>query len=653
MSLQLPLFLPDSQWKAPRIEDLPSWEGFSRVSIDVETRDPYLKELGPGVRRSKAENYVVGYSFALSDGLYINRGYYVPLRHLGGDNVDNPDQAISWLRHQAANFRGEVVGQNLNYDLDWLLELGVEFKQAYRFRDVMLAETLIYELHNSYSLNSILERRGLPLKSQSMLELAAQSYGVDPKNGLWKLPAKFVGEYGEGDAVKPLQVLELQEADIHDQDLWDIWNLESRLLPVLVRMRRQGVRIDLDKLSKIEQWSIDEEQKALDIVNRETGYRVKLGDVWKASALAPALERVGIKLGKTPKSGAPKIDKFLLNDTDHPVAQALARARKVNKLRTTFAESVRRHEVNGRLHATLVQMAGEDASGGVRGGRFGRMSCMNPNLQQQPSLDDFAAMWRSIYIAEEGQEWCCADISQQEPRWAAHFAAKLKLPGAEEMVRRYKEDVSTDSHAMMAEITGLPRKHAKIIGLGIMYGKGGYSLCEELGLPTRMCVRDPRTYEVYDADSEEGQKALLIGGKRFRAAGEEGQRILDRYDKYAPFVRKLSKICQDVVKKRGFIKTILGRHCRFPQDFDGNYDWIHAALNRLIQGSSADQMKKAMIDIDAEGFPLALQVHDEVDLSISSREQGTVIADIIANSVEALVPFKVDVEIGPSWGEAK
>ncbi len=652
--LQLPLFLPDSHWKAPRLEDLPPWEGLQRVCIDTETRDPYLRELGPGVRRSRAENYIVGFSFAIAENTSNHRGYYVPLRHLGGDNVDDPDKAIAWLKHQAQNFRGEVVGMNLNYDLDWLAEEGIEFKNAKGFRDVMLAETLIYELHQSYSLNSILERRKLPLKDETTLEQAAKEYGVDPKSGLWRLPARFVGEYGEGDAVKPLQVLALQEKDIEAQDLHQIWDLESSLLPVLVRMRRRGVRIDLDKLSQVERWSAEEEQKALDIVYHDTGYRIKIGDVWKTSAIAPALQQIGLKLEKTPKSGAPKIDKFLLNNTNHPVTQSLARARKVNKLRTTFAESIRRHVVNGRIHATLVQMAGEDeGSGGVRGGRFGRMSCMNPNLQQQPSLDDFAKFWRSIYVAEEGQQWCCADVSQQEPRWAVHFAAKLKLPGAAEMAKRYVEDSGVDSHSMMAEITGLPRKHAKIIGLGIMYGKGGYSLCEELGLPTRICVRDLRTFEVYDAESAEGQKALLLGGKRFRAAGQEGQEILDRYDQYAPFVRKLSKICQDVVKKRGYIKTVLGRRCRFPQDGDGNFDWVHAALNRLIQGSSADQIKKAMIDIDREGFPLALQVHDEVDFSVSSPEEGYRVAEIIENAVPALVPFKIDVEIGPSWGEAK
>lgn len=650
--MQLPLFAPDSPWRAPRVGDLPSWGNAKQVSIDVETRDPQLRDLGPGVRRSPQENYIAGFSFALSDGKDHSRGYYVPLRHAGGDNVEDPNLAMEWLRNQAKNFKGDVVGMNLSYDLDWLAEDGVEFNSVNKIRDVMIAETLIYELHFSYSLDAILGRRGLPLKDTSMLIEAAKSYGVDPKSEMWKLPGRFVGAYGEGDALRPFQLLRLQEKDIEDQELAQVWNLESDLLPVLVRMRRRGIRIDQVKLQQIEEWSLKEEKQCLDFVHDRTGHRIRVGDVWKAGAIAPALEEIGLKLGRTPKSNAPKIDKFLLENTEHPVTDALARARKVNKLRTTFAKSIWHHMVNGRIHTTLVQIAGEDeGKGKVRGGRFGRMSCENPNLQQQPSRDDFANMWRSIYIAEEGAQWCCADISQQEPRWAAHFAHKLQLPGASEMVRRYIEEPSTDNHQAMAEITGLERNHAKIVGLGIMYGKGGYSLCEELGLPTRTMVRDPRTREAYDLNTLEGQNALLAGGQRYRAAGEEGQAILDRYDANAPFVRKLSKICQKTVKNRGFLRTVLGRRCRFPTDQDGNYDWTYRALNRLIQGSSADQMKKAMVDVDRAGHYLQLQVHDELDLSIGSVEEGRHVEDLIQNAVPASVPFKVDLEIGRSWGE--
>jgi DNA polymerase I-like protein with 3'-5' exonuclease and polymerase domains len=276
------------------------------------------------------------------------------------------------------------------------------------------------------------------------------------------------------------------------------------------------------------------------------------------------------------------------------------------------------------------------------------MSCEDPNLQQQPGKRDFKE-WRNIYIPEPGMEWACADFSQQEPRWAAHFAHKLKLSGAAEMVRRYNEDPNTDNHQVMAEITKLPRDYAKLVFLGIMYGEGGYKLCQDLGHPT--ATRVVLKGKWYDLDTREGQEALALGGKRVLCAGREGQNILDRFDQNAPFVKKLSKTCEDVVKKRGYIMTILGRRCRFLVDSSGNFDWTYKSLNRLIQGSSGDQVKKAMVEVDRAGCYLQIQVHDELDFSTPSRAEANKVGAIMRESVKASVPFKVDVEVGRSWGE--
>lgn len=646
--MQLPLFSPTTNWTAPRLEDLPQWRGAKRIAFDLETRDPQLRELGPGVRRDPKCNYIVGFSFARCDQM---RGYYVPLRHLGGDNVENPERYIEWLREQAAEFDGIVVGQNLSYDIDWCSTLNVAFPNVKYFHDVMIGEVLCNELHQSYSMANILQRRGLPPKDETVLESAAKSFGVDPKGGMWQLPARFVGAYGEADAVRPLQILAQQELDIEKQNLGQIFALESELLPVLVHIRQRGIRINFDQLDKVVKWSMEQEQEALNRVYDSTGVRLELGSVWRANAIAPALERVGIKLAKTEKTNAPKIDKFLLETTDHPVAKALGWARKVNKIRTTFAESIYRHSTNGRIHTTLTQMAGEDetSGGGVKGARFGRMSCSSPNLQQSPGRDEFGRLWRSIYIPEQDMLWCCADYSQQEPKMAAHFAGLLKLPGAAEMVRRYNEDPLTDSHSVMAEITGLDRKYAKIVGLGIAYGEGGYKLCKDMGLPTAIKVCFGR--DTFDADSVQGQKALEMGGKRFHAAGPEGQRILDRYNENAPFVKLLSNKCSDIAKRRGYIITMLGRRCRFPVDESGNYDWTYRALNRLIQGSSADQTKQSVINVHKAGHFLQLAVHDELDASVADLAEGKRIGEIMKDAVKATVPFRVDVELGPSWGE--
>ncbi len=669
-ALQLPLFTPESKWAPPRLADLPQdWNCVKRIGFDTETRDPELKQLGIGVRRPGC--YMVGFSFALEDG----ESFYVPIRHDGGDNVEDPEQALRYLRHQVKNFRGTVVGANIQYDLDYTAQEGAWFENAAHIRDVQIADPLIHELHMSYSLKSIAERLGTPGKDQALLEDAARIYGVDPKGGLWRLPARYVGPYAAQDAVEVLTILRIQERRIDALDLWDIYNLESQVTPVLVKMRRRGVLVNFSHVEKIENWSLEEEAKALAFVQRETGYDVGVGNVWKADAMAEPLRRLGIQVPVT-RQGKDSVDKDLLGSIDHPVAKQLAWARKVNKLRTTFAASIRRYMVNGRIHCTFNQIAVDDGTGGgIQGARYGRLSCVDPNLQQQPSRDEFAQDWRRIYLPEPGRLWCSNDYSQQEPRWTTHFAAVYPFEdeatrwSALKAAQVYKDDPNADNHDMMTRIVygdefvekadkkeyKKARTNCKLIYLGLCYGEGGAKLCDDLGLPTRWTVtyRVERQYtqEYFENEVEARQRQIDTGGRCWRCAGEEGQSILDQFNGNAPHIGKLAKAATEIAKKRGYIRTILGRILHFPQGADG-YEWTHKALNRIIQGSSADQTKKALVEIDRAGHFIQLQVHDEIACSVEDESEGRAIAEIMRNCVPAEVPFKVDTECGSSWGDS-
>ena len=139
----------------------------------------------------------------------------------------------------------------------------------------------------------------------------------------------------------------------------------------------------------------------------------------------------------------------------------------------------------------------------------------------------------------------------------------------------------------------------------------------------------------------------------WRAAGEEGQNILSTFDERAPFIKLLTRAAEKIVKARGFIITGGGRHLHFTQRNDGTYDWTHKSLNRLIQGTSADQMKKAIVEIVRAGHWLMLQMHDEANNSVPGPREALVIGDMMRNVMPARVPFKVDTDIGPSWGELK
>jgi DNA polymerase I-like protein with 3'-5' exonuclease and polymerase domains len=618
------MFDPPSDWTATPVRDLPSWGDAKRVAIDCETRDPQLRTLGPGVRR---DGRIVGISFAIEDG----PAHYLPIRHASGGNLPE-EHVLSYLRDQAAVFRGDVVGANLPYDLDFLAEEGIWFGACRSFRDVQVAEPLLDELQLSYSLDNIAARHGIPGKAEEGLVEAARAWGLDPKAELWKLPARHVAPYAIQDVRLPLALLRRQERRIDEESLWDVYNLESRVLPILVKMRRRGVRVDLDQLDRIEEWTEEQEAEALDVVYTKTGIRIELGDVWRPEPIARALEAIGVRVPKT-KTGKPSTKADVVNAIDHDAARAISRARRMNKVRTTFVQSIRDHAIGDRIHCTFNQLRAQKEAGQILGAAYGRLSSIDPNMQQQPARDkELGPMWRSIYLPEEGASWGALDYSQQEPRMTVHYAVRTGCTRAEEAAYAYRTDPSTDNHQMMADLAGIERKAAKTIFLGLCYGMGGGKLCRSLGLPTR---------------------ETTIRGRRVEVAGPEGEALLAKFDLQVPFVRELARKASLRAARRGYITTLSGRRCRFPRTPTGQYDWTHKALNRLIQGSSADQTKTAMVAMDAAGWELQLQIHDEMDLSVESREQAEEAAEIMRTCIELEVPSKVDVEIGPSWGEAK
>lgn len=669
MGVQTPLFTPESSWRAPSLDSLPTWPTRGRIGIDVETHDPQLKELGPGVRRG---GYIAGISFAIEDG----PGAYVPLRHPNG-NVDL-EQGLRYFRDNLKNFAGSLVGAHLSYDLDYLWQEGLNTPQA-DFMDVLLLEPLLDELQNGYSLDAVAARRGLPGKEKGLLEEAAAAYGMkSARAGIAMLPAKFVGPYAEQDTRLPLQVLRRQERALEEQPgVENVWALERKVQPVLVRMTRRGVRVDFDRLEQVENWTIAEERKALDEVHRQSGVRIALGDVWSADSLAMALEATGVKVPKTAgKKPKPSVTKEFLAALKSPLATAIARARQVNKIRTTFAASVRRHAIGDRIHCNFNQLFGEDDDGEEGGAAYGRLSAEKPNLQQQPARDpELGPMWRAVYLPEHGEEWCSVDYSQQEPRMTVHYAVLSRLPmrrvGDEfvdvhaaslEAADRYIKDPSADFHTMMAAMTGLPRKQAKEVFLGLCYGMGGPKLCRKLNLPTRWAVSYGPKYGRQTMFCTTYQEALNMlhnlekteeHVKIYEAAGEEGQKVLDQFDQRVPFVRALADSVSKSAKKKGYVRTLSGRRCRFPRKPDGTVDWAHKGLNRVIQGSSADQTKMALVAADDEGIPLRLQVHDEIIMSAATRADGLRLSHVMETVVQLKVPSKAEPKFGPNWGEAK
>lgn len=649
------------------MSELPTWPNGKRVGLDIETNDPQLttggpkgRGLGPGVRR---DGYIIGVSFAIEDG----PKFYLPIAHRGGDNMD-PAKVLAYLRDQSKNFRGDICGANLSYDLDFLAEQDITFWDC-RFRDIQVAEPLLNENRLRYSLQHLAEIHGFPAgKFEDVLKAAAQDYHCDPKKHMWKLPARYVGQYAIGDADLPLKILRKQERMIEEQGLNDIYKLESDVLPVLIKMRRKGVLLDYDHIDRVEAWTIEQEQIMLDEMFRLTNVRIPLDEVNKKALTSKVLDAAGLPYDQTP-TGQPKINTDLLVPyaKENKVASCMLHAKYLNKLRNTFVCSIRAHATNGRIHTTFNQLKREEeGAGDLLGAGPGRLSSSNPNLQQQPGRKPkwwklnvpVHIFWRKIYVPDPGGRWCAMDYSGQEPRMMVHFASVANCPGADKAVYAAHNDPKWDFHDTTTEMAfdmnkwdhckleavkevwdSLDNKiqfahlrgQAKIIFLGLVYGMGGGKLSRDLGFST------------IAKSFKKGTETI-----EYLAAGPEGEAFITEFNRRVPFLQDLNDKARNAAYGKHFIRTLLGRHIHY-EIGRGNE---RKALNNLVQGSSADQTKLAMVQIDKAGYTLSLQVHDECDTTIYDMKEAKEMANIMITCCDLAVPSKVDIEIGNSWGNS-
>jgi DNA polymerase I-like protein with 3'-5' exonuclease and polymerase domains len=615
------LFTRQSEWVPP--QSFPNLSEAKEIAIDLETCDPNMESMGPGWPRR--DGHVVGYAVAV-DGW---SGYF-PVGHAGGGNLDRRI-VERWVKDVLATPADKVM-HNAAYDLGWLLASG--FTVNGRIIDTMIAAPLLDENRYSFALNSLGFDYLKEAKSEQGLKEAAQDFGVHAKKELWKLPAMHVGEYAEQDAALTLKLWHHFKSLLRQDEVESIFNLETELLPVLVDLTYRGLRFDRQKCEQLLQELKQREKRLLQELKSQAGVTV---DIWAAASIATAFDRLGVQYPRT-ANGAPSFTKSFLDSHDHPMAKMIVEAREVNKTHGTFLDPYLRHSASdGRIHTHFNQLRSDDG-----GTVTGRLSAANPNLQQVPARHEIIGpMVRSLFLPEEGQLWAANDFSAQEPRLLVHYASLLNLPGAEKMADAYHSDPHTDFHQMVADMAGIKRKAAKTIGLGLMYGMGKQKLAHSLDLPL-----------------------------------DEASELVSLFHLKVPFLRGTV----DAVMKRiehpasgGAIRTLLGRKCRFP--LWEPVEWgvnkalpyeqaiieygqrikragTYKGLNRLIQGSAADQTKAAMLALHKAGFKILLQVHDELALSVDTVDEAREAADIMAQAVRLEVPSRVDVETGRSWGEA-
>ena len=417
-SIQTPLFTPETEWVIP--DELKDLRGAKEIAIDLETNDPRLKELGSG--NVTGRGHIAGVAVAVEGW----SGYY-PIHHEQGGNMDKK-LVLKWLQDILNQQDTTFIFHNAMYDVCWLRSAGLTIKG--HIVDTMIAASLIDENRLSYRLD-ILSKHYVGLgKDEKILLEAAKEYGVDAKADMWRLPPMFVGQYAERDAESTLKLWQRLKVELYNQELMDIFNLETRLFPCLVDMRFKGVKVDLEKAQNIKLNLIKREETLIKKIKDLTGVEV---EIMAARSIAKAFDKLKLPYDRTAKSKEPSFTKNFLQNHPHELPQAIAEARELNKAHTTFIDSITKHAVNGRIHADINQIR-SDAGGTVTG----RFSMSNPNLQQIPARHpELGPMIRSIFIPEEKCKWGSFDYSQQEPRILVHYAKLQNLTGVDEIVDAY------------------------------------------------------------------------------------------------------------------------------------------------------------------------------------------------------------------------
>lgn len=589
-------------------EDFPAWlkifSAQTEFAFDLETTSLDVLQAA-----------IVGASFCWVDG----EAYYIPLRHSSlpeGKTQVSERAFFAGIRAAMADAQIKKAGQNLKFDISVFGQQGVEVRGV--AFDSMLA---------SYLLNPDKGTHNLTVLAQDYLGLPTIEYTdvVGETDGFGEVPIEAATQYACQDALYAWMLKAKLSELLTEKELTKVFDeIEMPLVPVLARMERKGVRLDLELLSKM---SVEIAAK-LEVMEKQlyelAGCEFNLNSPKQLADVLfnkLGLSTKGIKKTKTGFS----TDSSVLEKLSplHPLPDLILQFRMLYKLKSTYVDTLREQvsPVSGRLHTRFNQA--------VTG--TGRLSSSDPNLQNIPIQTEEGRKIRAAFVAEPGRVLLSADYSQIELRVLAHMSQDANLISA--------FTTGIDIHAKTArEIMGLgpneeispeDRRIGKTINFGVIYGMGAFRLARELGIPV-------------------GVAQSYIDG------------YFDRY----PGVRELFARFERDATARGYVSTLFGRK-RFvsaidTSDRDQGF-MLRAALNAPIQGTAADLMKLAMINIDRRilggktGLSMLLQIHDELvfECDAARVEDATeLVRSEMENVVEFSVPLEVEVGFGNNWQEA-
>ena len=455
---------------------------------------------------------------------------------------------------------------------------------------------------------------------------------------LWQEAPEFkqkMMEYNQQDCVATYELYLAQEKFM--KPVQHVYELECRLIPILLRMKKVGIRFDQKRAGELIEKVAAKEQEVEKKLWDTYGITGEM--INSTKQLGVRMNEMGIESPVRTKTGNQSWAEGALVRIHHPVTPLIFEYKNYHAILSKFLlGSLSKSVVNGRIHCTFLPMLREE--GGTVTGRF---SCRDPNLQQIPARnkghgEDFSQDMRSLFLPEEGMMLAAMDYSQIEAVLLAHFAQGPQAEWFREQMR-----AGADLHNIVMGMTGITyRPVVKTFNYGCIYGMGWQTAME-------------KNYVLFE-------KLARSEGKDIESFTKE---IYYNYHKKFPVVKDTMAWAQDIARAHGYIDTMGGRRLHKPTpQYDpvtGKInDYLYKMLNKLIQGTAADILKQALITADEAGIydvlTLHLLVHDEQVNSVPFTKEGTEAAvelqHIMGNvyKEQLLVPIKAECELGPNWG---
>ncbi|SMC24428.1 DNA polymerase I [Desulfacinum hydrothermale DSM 13146] len=589
-------------------------KGFSAVLAEIAREDVLSIDLETTSTDAMRAD-LVGVALCWED----HQAAYIPVGHTGEDAGEqlSATRVLEGLRPFLEGERPRKVGQNIKYEWVVLKRHGVEL-QGIDF-DTMVASYLLDPGNPSHRLERIVAEH----LGESKLRYSDVAGSGKHQIPFAQVPLEKAVDYACSDAETTFRLVPVLREKLQGAKLENLMDtLERPLIAVLARMEHRGIRVDaarLHELSKVLEEGIRKEEEAIyHIAGGPFNIQspIQLRDVLFGKLQLPVIKKT--------KTG-PSTDMSVLEELAalHPIAQHIVTYRSLTKLKNTYVDNLPKliHPETGRIHTSYNQAVTAT----------GRLSSSDPNLQNIPIRTEEGRRIREAFVPEAGCVLLAADYSQIELRIFAHYS------GDERLVAAFAE--GADIHRRTAaEMFGVPphevtpemRRQAKTINFGIIYGMGPYGLGKQLGI------------------SQAGAKAAI-------------ERYFATYEGVKGWIQQVVEECRE----RGYAETLLGRRRYLPELNSRNRNvrqqGERLAVNTTIQGTAADLIKKAMIDIDDAirkeglGTAMLLQVHDELVFEVPEDELDRIralVRDLMENVHPLSVPLVVDMGWGANWAEA-